>query len=340
MVVLIPFPQGSPPPGCLFLLSPRKKISLFPVHGYRAVDCCSPFRHNPYNLIAFLCKISNSYSLHFLYGFCIINAYIVHDISELERASFFMFWRDAGKGIFMKFDSMLSPILSLLYPPVCPVCFKILNNREQMIHPACEKNLVWVKKPVCLKCGKPVYSPVQEYCMDCFKSVPPFDGGASVWVYTKAMADSIAMYKYQGKREFAVYYVKKAVEIYGDWICQRQPQCITAVPLNKRKARIRGFNQALMIAEGIGKALGIPVDDQLLVRSRFTEPQKGLNPQQRLKNLQQAFGPGDHAGKYKRVLLVDDIYTTGSTMRICSSLLKEQGVEHVWILSLCIGSDY
>lgn len=288
----------------------------------------------------FLCKISNSCPLHFLGEFCIIDAYKVHDISKLGRVSFFLFWRDVGKGRFMKFNSMLSPILSLLYPPICPVCFKLPKDRRQMIHPACERSLVWVKKPVCLKCGKPVYSPVQEYCLDCSKSVPPFDGGASVWVYTKAMSDSIAMYKYQGKKEFAAYYVKKAVEMYGEWICQRQPQCITAVPLNRKKARIRGFNQALVIAEGIGKALGIPVDDKLLVRSRFTEPQKGLNPQQRLKNLQKAFGPGIHAGKYERVLLVDDIYTTGSTMRICSSLLKEQGVRHVWILSLCIGSDF
>ena len=238
--------------------------------------------------------------------------------------------------LFMKFDW----ILSLLYPPVCPVCFKILGDGAKLVHPLCEKKLVRVQQPVCLKCGKPVYSPVQEYCLDCFKSPPPFDGGAAVWVYTKAMADSVAMYKYQGKKEFAAYYVKAAVEKYGEWIRQCRPQCITAVPLNRRKERIRGFNQALLIARGIGKALEIPVDGQLLVRSRFTEPQKSLNPQQRLKNLQKAFGPGPNIKKYESVLLVDDIYTTGSTMKICSSLLKEHGVKHVWILSLCIGSDY
>ncbi len=209
-----------------------------------------------------------------------------------------------------------------------------------MIHKKCEERLVYVKKPVCLRCGKPVYSPVQEFCLDCSRGASAIDGGASVWVYTKAIADSIAMYKYHGKKEFADFYVHRSIEKYGDWIKARQPDCITPVPLNKKKLRIRGFNQAQLLGIGIGKALKIPMDSGLLLRSRYTAPQKELNPVQRLKNLQKAFGPGKGIYKYKSVLLVDDIYTTGSTMKICSEILKANGVEKVWIFSLCIGSDY
>ena len=233
-----------------------------------------------------------------------------------------------------------SSVLSLLYPPRCPICCEILNPREGLVHAACEKKLVYVKAPVCLRCGKPVYSSVQEFCLDCSKGRSDINGGAAVWVYTREMSESIAMYKYYGKREFLAFYVQKAVQLYGNWICERRPDCITAVPLNRKKLRMRGFNQALLLAQGLGKALNIPVDGELLVRSRYTAPQKELNPAQRMKNLQKAMGPGKNIHKYKRVLLVDDIYTTGSTMKICSEILKAHGVELVWIFSLCIGSDY
>ena len=229
--------------------------------------------------------------------------------------------------------------MSLLYPPRCPICCEILRPADGRIHPECEKKLVYVHEPVCLRCGKPVYSPLQEYCLDCLRAPAAMDGGAAVWVYTKELAASVAMYKYQGKREFSAFYVEKAVERCGSWIQMRRPECMTAVPLNRKKLRMRGFNQALLIARGIGRALQIPVDEQLLVRSRYTEPQKELGPAQRLRNLQKAFGPGKTIRPLKSVLLVDDIYTTGSTMKICSEILKAHGVEKVWILSLCIGSD-
>ena len=90
----------------------------------------------------------------------------------------------------------------------------------------------------------------------------------------------------------------------------------------------------------MGRMLDIPVDFRLLVRTRLTEPQKNLDVRQRMKNLMQAFVPGPHAGDYKTVLLVDDIYTTGSTMQVCSMILKKCGVKNVYIFSLCIGSDY
>ena len=230
-------------------------------------------------------------------------------------------------------------ILSLLYPPRCPICCQILGPQDGLIHKKCEKKLVYVGEPACLRCGKPVYSPVQELCLDCSRSATTVDGGISVWVYTKEMSESIAMYKYHGKREFAGFYVQQAVERCGSWIRERRPDCITAVPLNRRKLRQRGYNQAMLVAKGIGRALKIPVDGGLLVRSRYTAPQKELNSAQRLKNLQKAFGSGKSVRKYKSVLLVDDIYTTGSTMKICSEILKANGVNQVWILSLCIGSD-
>lgn len=235
-------------------------------------------------------------------------------------------------------QNFLKGVLHLLYPPRCPVCGQLVGT-EASIHPECEKKLLYVQEPVCLKCGKPIQNAAQEYCFDCARGSSLIDGGISIWVYTKEMSHSIALYKYHGRREYAAFYVKKAVELCGDWILGHAPDCITAVPLNPRKERVRGFNQAMLLAEGIGEALEIPVDGKLLVRSRYTEPQKELDAASRMKNLRKAFGPGERAGTYRSVLLVDDIYTTGSTMKACTAILKENGVQKVWILSLCIGSE-
>ena len=236
----------------------------------------------------------------------------------------------------------------LLFPPCCPICGKImthsLRNSSYIddIHPQCYAKLVPVKPPVCLRCGKPVFDVTQEYCMDCSRKmhVAAFDGGAAVWVYTKEMMDAIAVYKYQGKKQMGRIFAKAAVSVHGSWIRDLAPECITCVPLNRKKLRKRGYNQAEVLAGHIGRMLDIPVDKHLLVRTRFTEPQKSLDVAGRMKNLMKAFAPGPHAGMYKTVLLIDDIYTTGSTMQVCSMILKKCGVEKVYILSLCIGSDY
>ena len=241
-------------------------------------------------------------------------------------------------------------IENIIYPQSCPICGQLFTNTRRNkrnkektpIHPHCRDKLIPVTPPVCLRCGKPVFDASQEYCMDCSRkmNIAAFDGGASVWVYTKEMMDAIAMYKYQGKKQMGRIFAQEAVKVHGQWIRDIAPDCITCVPLNRKKQRKRGYNQAEVLARHIGRMTGIPVDNRLLRRTRFTEPQKSLDVRQRMKNLMQAFAPGTHAGRYKIVLLVDDIYTTGSTMQVCSMILKKCGVEKVYIFSLCIGSDY
>ncbi len=231
----------------------------------------------------------------------------------------------------------------LLFPPRCAICGQTLDSKSlDGIHPKCRDLLIPVMSPVCLRCGKPVLDEAIEYCMDCTRKmhIAAFDGGASVWVYTKVMRDAVAQFKYQGKKHLGRVFALEAVKVHGPWIRRLKPDCITCVPLNKKKLRKRGYNQAEVLARHIGRMLDIPVDTQLLVRTRFTQPQKTLDVTQRMKNLMQAFAPGPHAGMYKTVVLVDDIYTTGSTMQVCSMILKKCGVEKVYIFSLCIGSDY
>ena len=126
----------------------------------------------------------------------------------------------------------------------------------------------------------------------------------------------------------------------GDIIAKWNPDVLVPVPIHASKLRVRGFNQAELIAEELGKATGIPVDTQSLERTVKTVPMKELDNVQRRKNLENAFKVAQNIVKYKKVLIVDDIYTTGATLDACATILKSAGVAEVYGLSLCIGNGF
>ena len=115
------------------------------------------------------------------------------------------------------------------------------------------------------------------------------------------------------------------------------------MPLHKRKQRIRGFNQAQLLAKGLEQYLNIPVVDNVLVRTKYTTPQKKLNDTERLHNLVKAFGVSwDKVNQIvdKKILIVDDIYTTGSTMEACSNTLLMAGARSIYFVTVCIGNGF
>ena len=185
----------------------------------------------------------------------------------------------------------------------------------------CAGDLRPVSGPRCYKCGKPVNGD-EEYCRDCGAHPGAFDQGRGIFLYDDRMRYSIMKYKYFGCQEYSRFY-GKALYIYGkDMLALWKPQIIIPVPLHRRKQRIRGFNQAELLAKELSRYAGIPVDTAIL----------------RKKNLQKAFQVvGNPAGM--RILLIDDVYTTGSTMDVLAKLLLEKGASHVYFLTLCIGNN-
>ena len=112
------------------------------------------------------------------------------------------------------------------------------------------------------------------------------------------------------------------------------------VPMYPKKKRRRGYNQAEVFAKALGRELGIPVESGLLKRVRNTAPQKELSDTQRQKNLKNAFQLVPDVVKYNHILLVDDIYTTGSTMDEASKALLSGGVERVCYVCISIGAGF
>ena len=176
-----------------------------------------------------------------------------------------------------------------------------------------------------------------EYCYDCARHLRTFEFGMALLNYNEAAARSMAQIKYHNKREYLDFYGEAIAGRYGKRILRIHPDALIPVPVHPSKMRTRGYNQAELLAERIGRRLDVPVISDILVRSRKTEPQKDLSPQERFQNLEKAF-QADHVPEgVRKVLLVDDIYTTGSTAEACTRALKQQGIECVYFLTICIG---
>ena len=234
--------------------------------------------------------------------------------------------------------------LDLLYPPRCPLCGEILASGEGKVHEKCYEKLLWVREPICKRCGKPMMGSgvdVREFCQDCLRNRhrhgKSFDQGRALWIYEGDIQKSVLDFKYKGMKTYADFYGSEAVRVWGEWIRRKNPDVLVPVPLHARKKRIRGFNQAELLAKVIGKKIDLMVWNDILLRNRWTEPQKSISGQERRHNLTKSIEIGNLPISIRRVMLIDDIYTTGSTMEACARILKENGVEEVDFLTLCIG---
>ena len=229
-------------------------------------------------------------------------------------------------------------LLAIFFPRCCPVCDEVIPYGWQICKD-CERKISFIEEPVCKKCGKQLGNERQEYCGDCIRKKHCFLQGKAIFSYRKEMKRSIYRFKYANKREYADYFAKVAVWKYGDWIRRREIEAIVPIPMFRRKKRHRGYNQAEIFAKALSRELDMPVESRLVYRVKNTVPQKELNNRQRKDNLKGAFQVRTNIVKYRKILLVDDIYTTGATMDAVGEVLKTAGIEEIYFLCICIGES-
>ncbi len=225
--------------------------------------------------------------------------------------------------------------LSLVFPGRCPVCDEVLSVGQQICS-SCRPFMLRAREPVCMRCGKPLESEREEYCMDCAAGTHLFRQGRAVFLYGGQIRGSLYRFKYHGRREYARYYAGVAADVWGQWMKSRGIEAIVPIPMYGPKQRARGYNQAKVFAQALGLAIEIPVID-LVRRVRDTVPQKELDDKERKHNLKNAFQLQTDIVKYRRVLLADDIYTTGSTMDAVAEVLLRAGVVDVYFICISIG---
>lgn len=227
-------------------------------------------------------------------------------------------------------------MLQLLFPLRCPVCDGIVQPTGEKICLQCLEKLKLLTPPWCMKCGKKL-AEEGEFCADCKRKEHEFDRGRALYEYESA-ALSIYRFKYGGRREYADFFGEQAAKYLGNFIKSVCPDALLPVPLHRKRKAVRGFNQAELLARGIGERLGIPVYTGFLVREKNTAPLKYENPEERQNNLKKAFNIAQNDVKLKRIIIIDDIYTTGSTMDEISRVLKNAGAEAVYFVALACGT--
>jgi ComF family protein len=235
--------------------------------------------------------------------------------------------------------NILRRVLDIIFPSFCSFCKDPLGDSIiPYFCSSCWADFALLTGPVCPRCGKPFgspetlsYSPEFE-CGTCRNDPPLFDQALSIGYFEGPLREAIHQFKYRPCRSLG--------RPLGDWMVQQvrvltDIDMIMPVPLHTTRLRQRGFNQALLLAHRMSETHRIPLVYDNLIRSRPTRPQVELSGLERVRNVEGAFSlkrPRDVASK--RVVLVDDVFTTGATMNECASVLKDAGADQVIAFTL------
>jgi ComF family protein len=233
--------------------------------------------------------------------------------------------------------------LDLLYPALCPVCQARLGAaRRDPLCGDCWARIARIEPPVCLVCGmpdatlEPTFGPADGAttmpCPRCRAEPPPFDYARAAALYLDPLRSAVHAFKFHGKRALARPLADLVVERCGAGRAA-EAEAIVPVPLAPARERERGFNQAALLAERVGRALACPVQSRWLGRARPTQPQSELAADERRRNVRGAFR-GAPAAAGRHVVVIDDVLTTGATVAECARALRAAGARIVGVLTV------
>jgi len=227
-------------------------------------------------------------------------------------------------------------LLDFLFPPLCHVCKKYIAHAGVLhICSSCRELMPAPFHPLCTVCGIPFDGAGDDHwCSSCLQSPPSFDFARAAIIHDGPGRNLIHAFKYNAKIHLRRPLALLIVENVTDFVLAHRPDLIVPVPLHVKRLRSRGFNQAVLLGEVLAREWHIPLQRQAMKRMRWTEPQINLSADLRRKNVKGAFSVSDAAlVAGKRVLLVDDVFTTGSTVEECSKMLKRAGAAEVLVVT-------
>ena len=199
---------------------------------------------------------------------------------------------------------------------LCADCFAALEKNE---------------KYVCDKCGRKTRS--EGVCLECKRELPEFSKGYSPFVYANYAASLVNRFK-KGNRHFAYFFADEMVKYLGSALNEKRQFLVVSVPLTAEKRRVRGYNQADELAKAVSERLGVEYGSDVLVKTRETEKQKERSAKERRENVRGAYRVAKRvAVRNRKILLIDDIMTTGATGSECARVLKNAGASEVVFLT-------
>jgi ComF family protein len=233
--------------------------------------------------------------------------------------------------------ALQTAFVELLFPSSCLVCRSPVSpGTLPMFCPECLGQIELVTGPLCPGCGRqfPKAAGAAHFCGLCLSGQYHFDRARAVAIYAEPLSQVLHRFKYQGKSHGLATF-RALLAMLPEASLAEPPELILPVPLHARKLRQRGFNQAVLLARAFFPKERRRIRTDLLVREINTEPQTSLSGKARRQNLKNAFAlrePEQVRGK--RIVLVDDVFTTGTTVNECARVLKNGGALRVEVLTL------
>ncbi len=230
----------------------------------------------------------------------------------------------------------LDALAAIAFPAPCRLCGTTLATASRIpLCDACFTLLQPIAGPKCESCGLPFASPVaaqvpNPQCQSCRMELYAFDCARSFGIYDDALGGAIVLLKYEAVMPLASWFAARLEAVVREEFPQRQFDAVVPVPLFAARLRERGYNQAELIAKPLARRLGLKLGSFLLVRTRPRPAQRLLTHRQRWQSVRGAYETrrGSKVDKL-RILLVDDVFTTGATLDSCSRALKKAGAASV-----------
>jgi ComF family protein len=229
-------------------------------------------------------------------------------------------------------------LASLVFPAPCRICDRMLDTGSRI--PFCHACLGTLSQalpePLCAQCGRPIVSAAvtqgisAPQCHMCRRGAYDFDLARSFGAYTPAMARSILLLKYGEVTPLGGWFAKLLARVVERDQAAFAADAVVPVPLDSGRLRERGYNQAELIARPLAGILGVPFRSYLLVRTHPRPNKLRLTRRERWETVRGAYATHKGAQVDKlRVLLVDDVFTTGATLDACSQALRRAGASQV-----------
>jgi len=242
--------------------------------------------------------------------------------------------------IFAKINKLAGAVLDIFYPRVCSGCGGGIEKESGMVCWQCRSMLEFVERPYCEKCGDPVEGKVmhQYECSFCCDNPPAFFMARSVFKYRGIARNLVHAFKYSNATYLASDLADYLAALWDTNCRNFCPDAVIGVPLYPRKERGRGYNQSFLLGKQLASRLGIEFDGTRLKRIVDTKTQTDLKASERRANVKGAFVVRDDGWTSGRFfILVDDVMTTGSTVRECASVLMKAGASGVVVLTVARG---
>lgn len=238
-------------------------------------------------------------------------------------------------------SSLLEATLAFFFPPVCQLCNEArATAAEGYVCRDCFKRVRFVKPPFCERCGLPFEGSLTASfeCTNCREMDLLFSSARSAVLAKDAVLEVIHRYKYNRALWFEPFLADLLIRAASEELVRKDWDFIVPVPLHPTKAREREFNQAERLAKRLGRALGIPCNTSWLRRVEPTRTQTLLTRNERALNVRKAFATTKGLQlKGERIVLIDDVFTTGATTSACARVLKAAGAGDVCVWTVARG---